>query len=328
VNLGVCGQRVAVRNGKFCVEKGQDSSLRVPEEFLKCVGFIGEVSHTDAEGRDHGDLHATGFFVGVPAQSPELSGDITLYFVTAKHVAVDLAGRTVYFLVNGSNGGVTFLRAVYGNKWWLHPTDPTADLALIPVSREAHHDIRAVHLSNMGTPEKLAELGIGIGDEVFAAGLFTPAAGTDRNIPIVRHGNIAMMPEEQIQTDLGYADVYLVEARSLGGLSGSPVFVRPTIRFTGIKNSQGLDSMFGFGHGLTLLGLMHGHWDIKESEMNKPFFTHDRKHGVNYGIAIVVPAYKIVETLNHPELVKLRKEAEERVIREKLPGPDSNKNSS
>jgi hypothetical protein len=129
-------------------------------------------------------------------------------------------------------------------------------------------------------------------------------------MPIIRHGNIAMMPKEQIQTELGYADVYLIEARSLGGLSGSPVFVRPTICTAIPDNQWGLKHNFSYGHGATLLGLMHGHWDVKESEMNKAFFTHDRKHGVNYGIAIVVPAYKIVETLNRPELIELRAQAE------------------
>ena len=251
------------------------------------------------------------FFVGVPALSPELHGDITLYFVTAKHVAKDLQGRTVYFLVNQVGGGVTSLRTVYGNKWWLHPTDPTADLAVVPVNREPHHDTRAVHLTNFATKEKLKQWSIGPGDETFAIGLFTPASGIEKNVPIVRLGNIAMMPEEQVQTDLGYADVYLVEARSLGGLSGSPIFVRPTIRIPLGKDLGGLDMMWGYGHGLTLLGF----WDIRELEMNKPYFTHDRQHGVNYGVAIVVPAYKIAETLNHPELVKLRQEAEDRVIR-------------
>jgi hypothetical protein len=298
--------------------------VRVPEEVLKCVGFIGEETYTDADGNASGDLHATGFFVVVPASSPELFGQVALYFVTAKHVAKDLAGRTVYFSVNKLGGGVTSLKSVYGSQWWLHPTDATADLALIPVNHDRDIDIKAVHFSNIGTKENLAKLDIGIGDETFATGLFTPTAGIGRNMPIVRHGNIAMMPEEQIQTELGYADVYLVEARSLGGLSGSPVFVRPTICMPVPENPYGLKHMFGFGHGATLLGLMHGHWDIKESEMNLPSLTQDRKHGVNYGVAIVVPAYKIVETLNRPELIDIRKKAEEASLRQRVSGTDSN----
>ena len=50
---------------------------------------------------------------------------------------------------------------------------------------------------------------------------------------IVRTGNIASMPEEAV--DLGSSgsqEVYLVESRSIGGLSGSPVFLStPPVRF-------------------------------------------------------------------------------------------------
>jgi hypothetical protein len=215
------------------------------------------------------------------------------------------------------------------NRWWLHPTDPTADVAVTQVWPHPTADIISVNVQQFANPDIMRFLDIGIGDEVFSTGLFTPAPGAARNIPILRHGNIAMMPEEQIQTELGYADVYLVEARSLGGISGSPVFVRHTVDFkVNHKSGQTMD-VFGAGLGATLLGLMHGHWDIRESEKNQAFFTHDRKHGVNMGIAIVVPAVKILETLHQPELVNMRREAERQMLaherRNIVPGVDSAK---
>ena len=36
---------------------------------------------------------------------------------------------------------------------------------------------------------------VDIGDEVFVTGLFTLAPGQKKNLPIVRHGNVAMIPE-------------------------------------------------------------------------------------------------------------------------------------
>ena len=48
------------------------------------------------------------------------------------------------------------------------------------------------------TDEQRKKGGIGIGDEVYISGLFTYHAGTDRNIPIIRTGSIAMTPEERI----------------------------------------------------------------------------------------------------------------------------------
>jgi len=60
--------------------------------------------------------------------------------------------------------------------------------------------------------------------------------------------------------------------------------------------------------------MVHGHWDIREEDINKPSFTHDRKRGVNYGIAVVVPALKIYETLYNPILVANRRAQEQSMI--------------
>ena len=297
-------------------------SMRVPDIYLNCVGFVGEVTHRDSAGIS-GDLCATGFFVSVPCESPRLRGIQSVYFVTAKHVASDLKGRELYFLVNKIGGGVTPFTTVFGNHWYLHPTDKTADVAVIQVGLQSDADIRTVFIANFATPDKIEEMNLGIGDEVFTVGLFTLAAGTSRNKPIVRHGNIAMMPAEQIQTELGYADVYLIEARSIGGLSGSPVFVRPTLHVP-LKDNNGM-AQHGFcvGHGGTLLGLMHGHWDIEESQINSPKLVHNHKRGVNIGFGIVVPAIKIMETINRPELVKRRWELERAELDKMTPSADS-----
>ena len=328
MTVGIQSPVVTVRNGRFRIEKGIDPSVRVPNFVLKCVGFVGEVTHRDSSGVS-GDLNATGFFVSVPCTSPELlrTGAAAVYFVTAKHVAQDLKDREFYFLVNRVGGGTVAIESIMGDKWWLHPTDKTADVAVAQVSgsvgREA--DIMSVSIVQLATPERLAHLDIGIGDEVYMTGLFTPAPGAAQNVPIIRHGNIAMMPSEQIQTELGYADVYLIEARSIGGLSGSPVFARPTIRLKLAGPRRKGNAFLGVGDGTTLLGLMHGHWDIREEQKNRAFYDQDRKHGVNMGIGIVVPAVKILETINREELVAIRKEGERLVSRSMVPGTDSAK---
>ncbi|MCH8063984.1 MAG: hypothetical protein IH861_15935 [Chloroflexi bacterium] len=114
-------------------------------------------------------------------------------------------------------------------------------------------------------------------------------------------GNIAMMPSEPVPTKLGLIDAYLIEARSIGGLSGSPAFVRETTRLGGI----------GAFH---LMGLMHGHWDVPVEMVNdKAGDIEDQaaSQAVNLGIAIVVPAKKIMEVLNRTELVEMRAKADE-----------------
>jgi len=297
--------------------------VRVSEEYLKCVAFVGEMIGPDAPG----DLLGTGFFLSVPPESPKLQEFGFGYFVTARHVAAALEDRYLYIRVNKIGGGTTDFQNVVGKHWYLHPTDKTADVAVIPLATQPNADFKSIGIEELGTLEKLARLQIGIGDEVFSVGLFTPVGeNTSTNIPIVRYGTIAMMPPEQIQTDLGYADAYIVEARSLGGLSGSPVFARPTMKID-IPEVCGINKMLGVAPGSILLGVMQSHWDVKESEMNEVHFVNDRKRGVNYGMAVVVPASKILDILNRPELVQMRIDVEKHKLQRKVavPGMDSAK---
>jgi hypothetical protein len=84
-------------------------------------------------------------------------------------------------------------------------------------------DYRGWYLGSSATDEVIETEAIGIGDEVFMVGLFRNHLGRDRNEPIIRVGNIAAMPTDPIRSQV-YGDMraILVEARSIGGLSGSP----------------------------------------------------------------------------------------------------------
>jgi hypothetical protein len=288
---------------------GVGDAVRIPEETLNSVGYICELTSRDGDNV-FGDPYATGFFVSVPCEA--LAGNEMYYFVTAKHVAHDLKDRETYFSVNRKGGGTTHQVPRLEAAWYLHPTDQNADVAVIQVALSAVlHDLSLVPIASFGMPQRLKELNIGIGDEVHSIGLFSPFPGQDKNVPIVRFGNISMMPAETMQTELGHTEMYLIEARSIGGMSGSPVFVRPTLSLS-VPRRAGAGVMAGFipGTGETLLGMAHGHWDIREEDINKPSFTHDSKRGVNYGVALVVPAFKIYETIYQPGLVAMRRNME------------------
>jgi|ERR1035441_2503475 hypothetical protein len=320
-------EEITIKHGRFRVSRRYDPAVRIPDAVLKCVGFIGEVTSEDGT-EVYGDLHATGFIVSIPSELPGDILDRYAFFVTAKHVASDLGSREIYFLVNKKGGGIMRLSA-NGRPWFLHPTDKTADVAIISVDVDPEADIMGIMVEDFVSADDLANLQgpssqkVGVGDEVFATGLFTAAPGSSRILPIVRHGNLAMIPSEQIETEIGYADVYLVEARSIGGLSGSPVWVRTHIQLV-VQHEGILKPANVVGPG-KFLGLMHGHWDIKESEINNPLIVHDRKRGVNLGIGIVVPASKIRETIYQPILVELRKEMEKMLNKRSIPGIDSAK---
>lgn len=128
-------------------------------------------------------------------------------------------------------------------------------------------------------------------------GLFRNHLGRDRNEPIVRVGNIAAIPADPIRTRLfGDMRAILIEARSIGGLSGSPVFVH--LGFVRWRDGKVMFSQAA--QPFLFLGLMHGHWEVLEAAGVAPL--EDAPEKINTGIAIVVPAEQIRDSrLPHVE---------------------------
>jgi hypothetical protein len=134
-------------------------------------------------------------------------------------------------------------------------------------------------------------------------------------------GNVAMMPREKIiglEIEKGKpvdCEAYLIEARSIGGLSGSPAFVCETLKMEGaaVASDEHYESSAYFYGSFFSLGLMHGHWDVKEQDFNEVEVRpiQNDPQGVNMGIAVVVPAKKILEIItDHPALISDRLKAE------------------
>ena len=129
-------------------------------------------------------------------------------------------------LVNG--GAVN----IFGDQieWFYHP-DENVDLAVIPfVLHKAKYD--ALYLPEMMI-KSVGEYNIGIGDVCYTIGLFRLLYGSQKNLPVVHTGNIAMVPEDEKipveDWDNPYSNVkkskyiegYLIGAQSLAGLSGA-----------------------------------------------------------------------------------------------------------
>ncbi len=122
------------------------------------------------------------------------------------------------------------------------------------------------------TAPVIAVAKIGVGDQVITAGLFSAFEGESRNVPLVRIGHIAMMAgsEKVVSRRFGPMTVHLIEAHSMGGLSGAPVAVRNTVgmvqrnpnRPAGVPQ----DVLWGTGE-LFLLGLNHGQWEIPAQDI-------------------------------------------------------------
>jgi hypothetical protein len=69
---------------------------------------------------------------------------------------------------------------------------------------------------------------------------------------------------------------------------------------------------------------MHGHWDIEARPDEYEEDTSDipQQEKVNMGIAIVIPATKIVQVINQPYYAEVRKRHEDEAREKDLPTPD------
>jgi hypothetical protein len=221
--------------------------------------------------------------------------------------------------MNAKDGSPQFLRTGKA-KWFYHPTEKdSVDVAILPFGspRFDEYDIAWIPEDLFATDKRIAEFSIGLGDEIVAIGLFTRFFGSTHLVPLVRTGNVAMMPRDKLPIKgFGDMEAYLAEGRSIGGLSGSPVFVRNTVNMQ-IPGPEKAGQISGLGR-FHLLGLMHGHWEVPNS-----FSSIEQAEAVNMGVSIIVPAKKILEVLYHPELVALRKEHVENQKRGNQPTTDT-----
>jgi hypothetical protein len=295
--------------------------MEIPPEVQDCVAFLGfDPSNAEDPAPDAIKVCGTAFFIVRHSEVRPRAGHV--YLVTAKHVVdgVAHAGHSNVFVRVNMTGGTTTWFGTAAAEWVIHPDDSLVDVAVFPFATRVFEktDQRLFPISSAAMHADLRNSGIGVGEELFFPGLFWRHYGRDRNLPIVRTGTIAAMPLEKLPVRHGRIDAYLVEARSIGGLSGSPVFVRMDPRKADEhwvrRVEPGAKPMYG------LLGLIRGHF---EAEAEKDA-TADalNAEAFNMGIGIVVPVEKIVETLMHPELVEKYDEMEALFERELPPEHD------
>lgn len=276
--------------------------MQVSDEVRKCVCFI---AYQPQEGKH--SLCGTGFFVSMPIEGH--SDRNFVYLVTAKHVIqniqkVNCDGK-VWIRINTRQGGFKYIPTLFAD-WKDHSDDSSVDAMVLQVGSQMDmYDFLTLPLNIMVTKEVIENESIGVGDEIFLTGLFISHSGKKKNMPIVRVGNIAAMPEEAINvSNFGDIEAYLIEARSIGGLSGSPVFVH--LASVRVKDNQAeiREQRFYW------LGLMHGHWNLpinsEKPRADEVVEDFSSKEAVNMGIAIVIPSIKIFEIINQSFFVESR----------------------
>jgi hypothetical protein len=294
--------------------------MQIDDQIRKCVAFLGYEEYDEKDKVLKKHVFGTGFTIGVSIDGTA-GAPLAFFLVTAGHVIKSIQSKgsgKVYVRFNMKAGGAEWVEIASGN-WFMHD-DSAVDLAIAPLPplpSHPGHDLLVFPLSIAATADIIRQQDIGIGDEVFLAGLFFEHPGEVRNIPIIRTGAIAAMPEEKVRTKRGEMHAYLIESRSIGGLSGSPVFA-----YVGRTRSTPTAALSVHGGPpFYLLGIVSSHWDWKLSE--SPTQQEYAEEKLNMGIAVVVPVERILEVLEKPMIRAMLADVARRLAEKKnLPVDD------
>jgi hypothetical protein len=185
------------------------------------------------------------------------------------------------------------------------------DLAILPLGLpRAELDYGIIPTQGFLTKELIEKHRFGPGNDVFVTGRFVHQEGKAKNTPTVRFGNISLMPFEPFKREPPKADldeVFLVEFRSVGGYSGSPVFLCEIpfhLRFRGTSHQ-----IWSFGPHL--LGVDVGHapdWKRVKKKTAKGLVNEEpaKYYQSHTAMSVVVPAWKLMALLDREDVVKMR----------------------
>ena len=317
--------------------------MQIIPEFIESVAFL-----CSRDKADRNVPAGTAFFVEIDDDTG-LRGSPWTYLVTSAHSFDFIETAEVDVRINTLPRISAELgyedRATRKGDWFIHdsadvaaimsPADPTRHrFQRIPVdtfiNRNYRFDVsRFAGRGNQAMERIMTDnfpqgIAVETGHDLFFPGLFVQSAGRNANLPIVRFGNIARMPGDELLTlesDIRRMQIrgYLAESHSWGGHSGSPVFWHYTYNVNipievqpyqsplsipaGRVPRRRADVMIGVGWAQGLLGLVSGHYDIPTSARDSNRKRTDFQLGINAGIAIVTPAENIRELLMRSDVV-------------------------
>ena len=278
--------------------------MRLPDRILHTpflLGFKKETPH----------YAGSGFVVAVPGAHDNSH----LYVVTAKHLAERMECCPIIMGFSYRDGSKALFEEDSVH-WYAHPTEASAvDVAVTPVAwaQQDLLDLEPVPEHLLISGERIHNASIGVGDEITAIGVFTRFSYEDRHLPIVRTGNLAMLPNLRIPVkNFEPMEAYVAE---IEGLSGSPVWVRSTNYFNVARKDGGEEkpSVPFDDTNVILLGLLHGQWAISKAMMEGQSAQYTEK--MISGMSIIVPAHKILEVINQPALAAMRTKNDEKIAK-------------
>jgi hypothetical protein len=282
---------------------------RLKDEILDCVVYLYS-SFSDAESGNN--IGGSGFVVQIPCEKPEFSESSHIYAVTNRHV-IDDGFSCVRF---NTQDGRRLVVEAKPSDWIVSQTD---DLAVAPMPEmPIPVAANAVLLACLLTQEEIAKHDIGVGDDVIMLGRFINREGIQKNSPTARFGHIAQMPGDPIEFrrkgKLYIQDLaFLCEVKSIGGYSGSPVFLMPNPTYS--RGGEPLPKDRGVVIGVDFCHIRNFEHPLDASGIE---MTH-MHIPVNTGMAGVIPAWRLRELIMSDKALKQRRNAEEAQSKKKKP---------
>jgi hypothetical protein len=274
-------------------------SMGLPKHYLNAAIYM---YPTEEDARLGTNIGATGFAVGYPYS--DNNDRFHYYYVTNRHVIESHSSPIVR--INSEGGG--YCVVPYLETDWLFHAEGD-DLAVAVARPSPAADIAFISTSQFVTQEICASLEIGAGDFVYMIGRFVDHAGTERNVPVVISGIIAMEPIEKI--NIGtldkpiLVDGYLADMRSRLGFSGSPTYVMGAANHHAFFPTQ----------RAFLLGVEWGDFPYRAPILSHPETTllppKDWYVESESGICCISPAWRLLDLLESPKLAEQRRADED-----------------
>jgi hypothetical protein len=231
------------------------------------------------------------------------------YVVTARHVLYSKRTGLRYpnLHVRFREYGGDRVQDLPAPDWVEHPVEDI-DVAVAPISTTADFVIGALSLDIQGF--QMTDIEPVLGQPVFYVGLFGPAdrMGAE-GVPMVRSGTLGAFAQ-MIHPDGSDApfEAHLIDCRSYGGFSGSPVFLQewlPSDMGNMLPFRDGINVVHRMGvsiYATWLLGVLIVHYtdQARPSEVS------------NVGVGIVVPIERVAEVLNDERFKAMREDERER----------------
>lgn len=268
---------------------------RIPDSYVDSLVYIYRSKKAARRGERAGGC---GFLIGVKFRG--VSGLHHVYVVTNAHV------EKTFRVVRYNSRGLPQCADLRKSRWLSHPDG--SDVGVCPLGFSSFFDDRVTMIPSavFVTKKLVRTIPFRHGDELFMVSRYMGHPGDDENEPVVRFGTLAKPQPVTVDGQ----ESFLAEMHSLRGHSGSPTF----LYFYGTQPRLGADTVKTLPKPkIHLLGVNWGYMPEmslvrkrrKDALVPTKFYAEN-----NSGFATIVPAWKISEILNCPELKQERQQIE------------------